>query len=613
MVVNAATDPTNLFQLALADLQRGLFAAAESKCRAAIAIDSRHVGALSVLGVVLHSCARHTEAITVFNQLTTLQPDNPEHWMNLGAALRPERKYDEALAAYSQAQALGMNSADLYYNQGMLQLDRCDYESAYPLLLRATAMSPNDAGIRCAFAQCCYDLLRFDEALLLLEKWQSLQSLTPELIAQIAYLLLTMGAPELADAAVHRAIAAQSQAARASLVLVRVLERTNRLTEARALLNRLEREQNQLLTDSDFLLAQATVSQRENDHEAAIPLLSRALENHTDFARRHHLLFPLAKSLDSLKRYDEAYDALEEAHRSQVSFLRATAREIYEGGSPTLALTLQSCDAQDVAQWDNNAAPAVEASPIFIVAFPRSGTTLLEQTLDAHPLLKSMDEQPFLKKAIDDIIEGGVSYPNGLAKLSGEQLSEIRKRYWERVRGKVQLLPGQRLVDKNPFNLLRLPAIRRLFPNSRILLAVRHPGDVIASCFMQHFRAPDLALMCRDLPALFNSYRRAFDFWYSQQSQLDAPVYELKYETFVADPDTEIRRVAEFLNLPWHQAMLAPDEHARAKTFISTPSYTQVIQPINNRSVNRWRAYETPFRELMPLITPYLERWSYPT
>ena len=85
--------------------------------------------------------------------------------------------------------------------------------------------------------------------------------------------------------------------------------------------------------------------------------------------------------------------------------------------------------------------PTPEGDPIFIVGFPRSGTTLLEQTLDAHPLLKSMDEQPFLKKAHDAVSEFGIRYPAELGKLSAEQLHSIRAGYWERVRKKIDLRP----------------------------------------------------------------------------------------------------------------------------------------------------------------------------
>jgi len=179
------------------------------------------------------------------------------------------------------------------------------------------------------------------------------------------------------------------------------------------------------------------------------------------------------------------------------------------------------------------------------------------------------------------------------------------------VRKRVELKAGQRLVDKNPLNMMRLPLIRRLFPHARTVLAVRHPCDTLLSCYQQQFRAPDLALMCRDFPTLARNYRTAFDFWYAQLPLLGAATLELRYETLVADFTTEVRRLADFLELPWHAGLLAPGDHARAKGYISTPSYTQVIEPVNTRSVGRWKRYQQHFTDALPTLMPCLERWGY--
>jgi hypothetical protein len=151
-----------------------------------------------------------------------------------------------------------------------------------------------------------------------------------------------------------------------------------------------------------------------------------------------------------------------------------------------------------------------------------------------------------------------------------------------------------------------------VFPNAHILLAIRHPCDVMQSCYMQHFRAPDFALMCRDLPTLASGFRRAFDFWYQQQGMLAANVHELRYEQYVADFEAQSRGIIGFLGLPWHDAVLAPGNQALRKGFISTPSYMQVVQPVNDRSVDRWRHYQQHFADALPAIQPYLERWDYP-
>jgi len=160
-------------------------------------------------------------------------------------------------------------------------------------------------------------------------------------------------------------------------------------------------------------------------------------------------------------------------------------------------------------------------------------------------------------------------------------------------------------------NLVLLPLIRRLFPEARIIVVIRHPCDTLLSCFLQHFRSPGLAIVCRDLTTLAEAYSRAFGFWYSQSALLRPASYELRYEQLTADFETEVHKLSAFLQLPWNEAMLAPGTHARAKGFISTPSYAQVIEPVSTRSVGRWKHYERYFGEALPILMPWMERWGY--
>jgi tetratricopeptide (TPR) repeat protein len=596
---------------AIASLDAGQPQEAEMLCRRALTLQPRHRGALGVLGVVLHGAARYGEAEQVFLELTEAQPDDPVQWMNLGTARRGLGNPDAALAAYARAAELGAASDDFYYNLGLTHLDRKDFESALAVFKRARQLAPEDAEIRYQYAHACYECLRAEQAIEALAGWKSLHGLTSELVARIGNLLMNLGAAEQAEEALRAALADGATDPGTSVTLVKMLERTNRVSEARTILE-------QALTDRDtagfeggLALARATLAQRDGDDELAVRLLRQVLGECRDFDRRQYQLFPLAKSLDALGRHEEAFETLQEAHRSQLAHLQMAHPLLTVRSAPTLVITEYGCDPVDVATWSDSDAPPVEASPVFIVAFPRSGTTLLELTLDAHPELQSMDEQPFLQNALEDLTAQGIRYPMQLGRLDASQLESVRRRYWERVRSKVTLARGQRLVDKNPLNLLRLPVIRRIFPNSRIIVAVRHPCDVLLSCYMQHFRAPEFALLCNDLETMAAGYRRSFDFWYQQAELLRPAMREVRYESFVADFQNEVRGIVDFLELPWNDSLLAPAQRAREKGFISTPSYSQVVQPINRKSVGRWRAYERHLAPVLPYVQPYLERWGY--
>jgi Flp pilus assembly protein TadD len=603
-------DAKQLTDQAIELLGEGRNDEAERRVRDALRLDSSNGKALSTLAFALHAQGKHAESEAVYLKMTELEPHQAMHWMNVGTARRCDGRIDEALYAFARAATLGAASADFYYNVGLAHIARDDYESARAVLEKALRLNPDDAEIRYRYAFCCYETLRTDEALTVLEGWERQMGVSSEVTASAGHLLMKLGRPERAESTVRRAAATGAEP-QARLTLIQVLERTNRTAEARQLLDQLAGDPESASLGSELKLMQAQMAHREGRHALAVELFRGAVDHCQELHNKHFQEFPLAKSLDALGRHEEAYQVLVDAHRSQAAHLKRTAPVAALRGAPALSIAEHPCDPADVSRWDHRFAPDVAASPVFIVAFPRSGTTLLELALDAHPALKSMDEQPFLQNALDDVLAQGVRYPHELAGLTREQLEQVRERYWQRVQSKLTLEPGQRLIDKNPLNLLRLPMIKRLFPEAKILLAIRHPCDVLLSCYMQHFRAPDFALLCQDLPTLSAGYRRAFDFWYAQQALLEADVLELRYESFVADFESQIGRVIEFLELPWNEAVLAPASRAQERRFISTPSYSQVIKPVTAASVGRWLPYRPHFSASLPILQPYFARWDY--
>lgn len=600
----------NLVRDGQAALRRGDAGTAERRALEALEAVADFVPALKLRAVASSALARHAEAARDFQALARREPHVRGHLINLGTSLRALGQLDAALQAYQRAATMGERSADFLYNLGLLQVDRGDHEAARLALRDAHLARPDDGEIACHYAAACCETLDMHEGLAALARWQSFERLDTELLAKIGIALMTLGDMPGANLAFERALADPAPHAAALLRLVDGLERANRLDQAGDLLARLRRHPGRGALGSDLLLAEAKLAQREARHEDAVGAFRRLAAECTDVARRHFHLYPLAKSLDALGRHAEAFDTLVEAHASQDLWIQRTSPEVPVQRSDTMRVTRFGCDPADVARWDHAGAPPAGASPVFIVAFPRSGTTLLEQTLDAHPRLRTMDEQPYLQNAIARLSGPGVHYPDRMAALTRAQLDDARDYYWSLVRRRVELQPGQQLIDKNPLNILRLPAIARLFPNSRIVLAIRHPCDVLLSCFMQHFRA-EFAWNCRDLGTLALAYQRSFDFWREQSALLRPTVREVRYEAFVAQFEAGVRDLAAFLDLPWTDAMLEPGAHASRRGFISTPSYAQVVQPVHARSVGRWRAYEPRFRDAIADLDSWLARWGY--
>ncbi len=598
-------------QQAFAALQAGDLATTLLAARQVLQAEPGNPDAWTLLGLALQAQQEYAEAVQAFETLTRISPLESSHWMNLGTALRQARELPRALHAYATAAARGAHGADFQFNVGLLHQERGDYDNALRLLAEAKEAAPRDAQIALQYAQCCYELLRIDDALQAIEGWEQFEMTTAEQLAQLALLLLNLGEQRKSETAVQRLLQAPAAMRPAAMLrLAQVMERSNRLDDAVAWLARLLANPDAAALGHELTLLEAQIAQRQKRHARGADLFA-SLAAQEEPHRQHIALFPLAKSQQAMNQHTLAWTTLVHAHAAQMLHLQRTHPEMAACSEPPLLIAQRGCVAADVARWQHRGAPPLHESPVFIVAFPRSGTTLLEQALDAHPLLVSMDEQPFLQQIIDRMEDLGCDYPFDLGKLEEHQLQELRNEYLALVRGKVELAAGQRLVDKNPLNLLRLPAIQRLFPRSRIIVAIRHPLDVVLSCYTQHFRAPEFALLCRNPATLARGFRRCFDFWYTQAEGLQPAILESRYEDLVSDFDMQMRRIAAFLQLPWDDAMLKPGDRARAKGYISTPSYSQVIEPVNTRAIGKWQPYRVELEAARAELQPYISRWGY--
>lgn len=599
------------------NIQEAWAGLAEGKHEAAAAFAQRalqkYPGSADLYQLLAVACfqqGRDAEALEAYRTLTTLQPKVARHWQDLATAARAAGQTSLARDAYNTALSLGADTADLHWNYALLLWDASEIPLAYAHLERAYAQQPLDAGIALSFAQLSADTIRLDAARSALGSWRQWQDMSEQELGPLSGLALKLGEVDEAEAILRLALTLNPDDARSQVRLAGLFERSNRLDEAASALQAAATASLDEETDFERRATQARLLQRQSASPEALELIESLLTETTSDTSLADLYFMQAKGLEALKRYPETLTALEAAHAAQ---LRQVATFTPKAVSEPAALKIADFDASaaDIARWRQQPGATEPLDPLFVVGFPRSGTTLLEQMLDAHQNLRSMDEQPFLPQTIGDMQAFGVRYPEELAALSAPQLQQVREAYWARVHSKVQVPAGTRLVDKNPLNMLRLPAIQRLFPEARIILVIRHPFDVLLSCYMQNFRAPEFAVLCQSLQSLAEGYDKAFSFWYRQQALLKSQVFELRYESMVADIPGTARALCDFAGLPWDERMLDPTGHAQQKGYISTPSYTQVVKPVSRGAVNRWRAYEQQFQPLVPLLKPHLDRWGY--
>jgi Flp pilus assembly protein TadD len=617
------TGATSIREISTALLQ-GRPAEAEQLTRTYLARVPTDENALQLLAMCLHSQGRIAETAQAFASLTRLSPNIPQHWNNLATALRNAGDRDGSKAAYRAAIALDPHFYAALMNLGYLSIDVGDYPSARDSFLQAHAVMPASPEARIYAAVMCAALGNDEAVERLLVGWQAWEILSDDVALELAIVLTSAGKGEDGIRILQRLVGANPNNRRATAHLVMRLERLNRLDEALVLLGRLPQPgaDGDARVCQEVISAHAALALRKKDPSHARALLEQIViaqdgasarfgVGTLDVWRQSNLYFLLATVCDQQGDTDAVMTALHTAHALEIERARQVVPALLDPDVPPFRMTTKPLTAQMRRAWPDHSAPEVSQSPIFIVGFPRSGTTMLEQMLDAHPDLQAMDERPFLGTLIESMRGFSLQYPEDLGKLDEGQCEALRQHYWTLTDQIAPRRDGQRRVDKNPLNMLRLPMISRLFPNSPIILMVRHPCDVILSNYMQHFRVSEFAVVCSSLDRLARGYVAAFDSWLHHAELLKPNILELRYEDLLDDFPGNVQRIGDFLGLDDTMPLTCYDAHARDKGFISTPSYARVIEPPNKKAVGRWRRYYSYFEPLIPIVQPMVQHWRY--
>lgn len=591
-------------------LNEGRLAEAEQAARALVQRSSEDpADALLLLAISLQQQGRVNEAVEMYQQLTQLRPGEALHWGNYATALRSAGRLEEADRAYLQSLQLEPRNVDQLVNRGLLQLQRRDFLGARDSLLKAFGAEPDSPAVRIYAARAC-EACRDFRSIDLLRPWREWLPLDHSLQYELAGVLRQLGDNQAARAVAEDLLERAPEFLAAKLLLVGVYERTNQLSTAKLLLQEIVAAypDPDKSTREEIAHVRAQLLIRDHQFAAARSLLEQlGPRDENDFIH----FFTMAEVCDKQGDADAAIGSLRVAHQRQLAELKIGVPYRFRSTAPILPAAVGRVSELDYRGWPKLRSPDALQSPIFIVGFPRSGTTLLEQMLDAHPHLQSMDEQPFFNILANQLDDIGVNIPADLGKLNQRDCDELRKGYLTLACSKVPRRWDTQLVDKNPLNMLWLPTIHRLFPHAKFILALRHPCDVVLSCYMQNFRASVLATACGTLEKTARAYVAAMECWLYHVAVIKPDVMISRYEELVADTPRQTQRIAGFLGLDDPESMQHFDVRAREKGYIATPSYTQVIEPINTKGMNRWHRYQEYFESVVPILRPMLDYWGY--
>jgi tetratricopeptide (TPR) repeat protein len=531
-------------------------------------------------GNVLCTLKRQTEACRSYEAALAVAPDAAV-LNNLGTALQELGRNDDALVRLEQARQLDPDCVDIHYNIGnaLLALGRpVEAEASY---LRALARQPGHRRSLVNLAAILKDAGRYGDAELCLKQAVRLAPNDADLQAGMAMLLHDMGRIDESAAACEQGLAIDPGHPDCLVGRARIHADEGRFAEAEADFRQALARRPRMAA---ALAGLAGLRRMSHADAAWLNDARQALAAPLDRRSASELHFALGKYHDDVGEYDAAFD-----HYRQANALKKAGRAPFDRQrwATTVDRLIASCPASLLAQPLPGAVD--DRRPVFVMGLPRSGTSLVEQIIAAHPRVFGAGELTYWPARLPDPLAG-------LAPEQHGQLTDIAAGYLHLLE---DLAPAaERIVDKLPGNFVRLAQLRLTLPCARFVHVRRHPADTCLSMFFQNLNASHpYATDLGDLAFYYRHYDRLMAHW-RHCLPFDA-LLEVDYEALLDDQEGSSKRLIDFLGLPWDDACL---DFANARRRVGTASNWQVRQPIYTSSRARWRNYEMHLGPLQTLF-----------
>ena len=560
------------------------------------------------LGVSLHEQGKFESAVIAYKKAISIKPNYAEACNNLGNTLLEQGEPDGAISSYKKAIFIDSNYAEANYNMGVALSSANKPEEAILAYNNAISIKPNYPEAYCNLGNAHKEIGKLNEAIDLYRNAISINPNFAQAHNNLGKVFQEQDKLELAMEAYKKATSIDLEYSEAWTNGAEALEKWNKLEELDDWLKQAHR--NFKVVPSDISYFQSKFFWRMKERKEALKLLSTIDLKTVSENRKQGFLNLKAKCFESSKNFSKAYDCFFEMNllaKKSDTYLNSNSDKFFANTKNQLEQLKLKLTSGATDSEDND----VTISPVFLVGFPRSGTTLMDTILRSHSKIEVLEEKPTVVAAKAAIRKNGYNeIHNNIFPI--DILSEAKAAYIKEFRKYIKSSDTSSVyIDKLPLNLIEVPLINQLFPAAKFILALRHPFDTILSCWMQDFEINAAMANMVDLDRIVDLYCIAMETFKICRSEYNINVHTIRYEDLLEDLKGESSDLLIFLDLIWETNMEDYRATALKRGRINTPSYSQVSQPIYKEAKYRWVNYKEYLDKYSDQIEPWIQEFGY--
>ena len=545
------------------------------------------------------------KASNIYEKILKKYPNNFDANFNLGTILAKKNDLEKSVNLLEKAAIINPNLEKIFNNLGLIYLNLGNSEKALENTKKAIKLNTNSSIAYNHLGLIYSNLGNISEAI---ESYSKSLKFNPSNISvnyNLGNLFKRINDVENSEKYFNNTLKLDPKHLPAYNNLLELYDISNQNEKFKELL---EKSKNNLEKNSTIDLFRAKLLYKLKKYKDVVQILESIKFEQDENFKENSRLELIAKSHDQLGNFRESYDFFKQNNDlSKKTDKNIANKEIF---LEIINKRIKYFSNLKVKEWEAEKNHDSFNDPVFLIGFPRSGTTLLDTILRSHPSIDVLEEKPIVDKYIEKLSKKIDSNLDILKSSNSSLKKEMRNFYFDQ-RNKYLTDSKKIIIDKMPLNIIYVGEIIRYFPKAKFILAIRHPNDCILSCFMQNFLLNNAMANFLNIRDAARMYDLVMKLWEIYKSKFSINFHTIKYEDLISNFKGSVLNLLKFLDLSWSDNVSEFYKTSQKRGIIATPSYNQVNQPLYSKSIGRWKNYKNELIDGKQYLESWINKYGY--